>query len=454
MTTHQHSTVGHCTTVGPPRWLVLATGALAALSFGMAIAETSWWMHYLIDDGEYVSLAGLTFITIAGVWLFTRRQLAVSLPLALPWLLFPVITQGDQLIDNLSINWMRLITHVLLAALFAAPVAVVVWAAVLGAGWLGRAHRAWRTLPGLRAITEGRCLEGAATLTAALLALEILVAMQALGKLMIATLVLLIVGTLAVGSRAPADGGAPRRLITERMALGLLLASALTALGLFVGFKHRPGAYQGSPSYFMDPSRAHEGFRLDRVPVGTRPPALPADPEAVRAVLLGYVDALEQLVAAYYILDRNYTFDFHNHLFLRNTPVLPNYRAVATTGVERAAATFRSVDERAGAARAGLAPDDPLGALLDDVRAYLSFNFGRAPTLASMSAGFVQTQAGLQHAAHLYEGEGKVVTARFGDVLAKHRSTLAAPVLAPVVGEFADRGRVIAERYANRIVGF
>ena len=46
-----------------------------------------------------------------------------------PWLLYPVITQGDQIIDNLSITWMRIIVHVLLAAIFAMPVAVIVYAA-------------------------------------------------------------------------------------------------------------------------------------------------------------------------------------------------------------------------------------------------------------------------------------------------------------------------------------
>ena len=82
--------------------LLLAAGCLA-----MAVAETSLWMHYLIDAGESISLAGVAFMLVAGIYLYRRGRLLVSLPLAIPWLLFPVITQGDQIIDNLSIDWMR-----------------------------------------------------------------------------------------------------------------------------------------------------------------------------------------------------------------------------------------------------------------------------------------------------------------------------------------------------------
>ena len=70
-----------------------------------------------------------------------------------PWLLFPVITQGDQLIDNLSINWMRVVVHVLLGLIFGIPVFVVVAgvrAVVTSDRVRARAQRArWlRLLPG------------------------------------------------------------------------------------------------------------------------------------------------------------------------------------------------------------------------------------------------------------------------------------------------------------------
>ena len=67
-------------------------------------------------------VAGLAFITVAGLYLYKQQRLLGSLPLVVPWLLYPVITQGDQLIDNLTINQMRLVCQVLLALLFGAPV--------------------------------------------------------------------------------------------------------------------------------------------------------------------------------------------------------------------------------------------------------------------------------------------------------------------------------------------
>jgi len=113
----------------PPAWLIVTTAALTVACLMMAVAETTLWTHYLIDQGEYLSLAGLVFILAAGIHVYRRGRLLVSLPLVLPWLLYPVITQGDQLIDNLSINEMRVVCQVLLALLFGAPVAVVVLAA-------------------------------------------------------------------------------------------------------------------------------------------------------------------------------------------------------------------------------------------------------------------------------------------------------------------------------------
>jgi hypothetical protein len=144
----------------PPAWLMIATGILALTILVLAVAETNLRAHYLIDQGEFISVLGLIFILGAGFVLFARRQLFVSLPLVFPWLLYPVVTQGDQIIDNLSINPMRVVVHVLLAAIFLTPVAVI----VLGAKRVlepkeGRERRvpAWTALfPGLRAIADGR----------------------------------------------------------------------------------------------------------------------------------------------------------------------------------------------------------------------------------------------------------------------------------------------------------
>ena len=184
----------------PPAWLMVATGVLALTILVLAVAETNLRAHYLIDQGEFISVLGLMFITGAGVVLFARRQLFVSLPLVFPWLLYPVVTQGDQIIDNLSINPMRVVVHVLLAAIFVTPVAVIVLAArrVLEPR-AGRERRvpAWTVLfPGLRAIADGRPRQGTMLLASALMVMQMWLADQYLGTLMIVTLMLMIVPAL------------------------------------------------------------------------------------------------------------------------------------------------------------------------------------------------------------------------------------------------------------------
>jgi hypothetical protein len=441
----------------PPVWLFVATAVLTLMCLVMAVAETNLWMHYLIDGGEYISLLGLVFIAVAGVVLYRQRRVLVSLPLVLPWLLFPVITQGDQIIDNLSINPMRAVCHVLLAAIFGTPVAVFVLAAryaVTPANTNPRA--AWLSLmPGLRPLAEGRMREGTTLLSVALLALEMWVAVRFLGVLMVVTLIVMILAMLWYGS-VSADPAAQqrRRHRTERFALGVVLAGVVISFGLYLGYKNRPGAYQGSPSYYMDPSQKGAGFPLDRIKVPSGPPKAPSAPARVREAFTAYGHTLERLLAGYHILDRNYTYDFHNELFLRHTPLVPNYRAVALQQIAEASQRRAAADLQAAAARATLSDDDPLAAALDDVRAYVAFNFERAALLERMSAEFERTKAGLQHAAHLYEGEGKVLGVQLSDLLKKHQAVFDSPAVAPVTGEFVSIGHAIYEAYASRIVGF
>ena len=71
-----------------------------------------------------------------------------------------------------------------------------------------------------------------------------------------------------------------------------------------------------------------------------------------------------------------------------------------------------------------------------------------------MTAEFVRTEAGLQHATHLYEGEGKVLGVRLAEILDKHAAVLSAPATAPVVTEFEAISRAVHDAYASRIVGF
>ncbi|HEY6509166.1 MAG TPA: hypothetical protein VIY56_14190, partial [Vicinamibacterales bacterium] len=180
----------------------------------------------------------------------------------------------------------------------------------------------------------------------------------------------------------------------------------------------------------------------------------PADAEGVRRALVTYGQAFERLLEGYYILDRNYNYDFHNRLFLRSTPLLPSYREAGRARVHEAESLRASADQTVAAVRPSLDPGDPLGALLDDVRGYAAFSFDRAPVLERMSQGFDRTQAGLQHSTHMYEGEGKVLGVRLAEVLAKHQRVLTAPVIADLTDEFQATSRAVHDLYANRIVGF
>ena len=64
------------------------------------------------------------------------------------------------------------------------------------------------------------------------------------------------------------------------------------------------------------------------------------------------------------------------------------------------------------------------------------------------------TEAGLQHATHIYEGEGKVLGVRLAEILDEASRRAVAPVAAPVVGDFLTISRSVHDAYANRIVGF
>jgi hypothetical protein len=412
----------------PPLWLMLATAAMAIVLLAMSVTETSFKGQYLIDQGEYLSLVGLVFIAIAGLYLHRQGRLAASLPLVFPWLLYPVITQGDQIIDNLSITWMRIIVHVLLAAIFAMPVAIVVYAA----RWFwGLSRGATRNL------------------TVALVVAEVWLAYQFLGWLMIATLIVMIAIVVIAGSRAAPDGAAGGR--KNSAALAFLIAGVAASAGLYLGFKNRPGAYQGSPSYYMDPTQ-QSGFQASTTAVPTGIVELPANPDDVQLALSAYANALQRVLDGYYLLDRNYNYHFHNELFMRNTPLVPDYRAQGLKLIDVARPQRAAGD--AAFDRVQLPDNNPLKALLTDVRAYVAFTFERAATLERMSGDFETTKAGLQHATHIYEGEGKYLGVQLADLLRKHQATLEDPEVAPIVSDFVAKSRVIHDKYSNRIVGF
>jgi hypothetical protein len=311
-------------------------------------------------------------------------------------------------------------------------------------------------VPGLRQIAGGRCREGSAILAATLLVLEIWVADQYLGTLMIVTLVAMIVLVLMYGSLpepAAADHVKGRRR-SERFALGVLLVGVFVSGATYLGYRNSPGVYQGSPSFFMDPAQKHRNYQVNRLPVPAGSVQTPAEPELVRAALVANARALERLLAGYHLLNRNYTYDFHNELFLRDTPLVPGYREAGLELVAEAEALRVLADERTARARATLAEEDPLTGLFDDLRGYLAFNFDRAPVLEQMSAEFERTKAGLQHAAHLYEGESKYLGTGLSGILTKYQRVLDNPAVTPVTGEFTAISRGIYQAYADHIVGF
>jgi len=355
---------------------------------------------------------------------------------------------------------MRVVCQALLALLFGAPVAVVVIAARYalatdGPRTLPRVH--WtRFLPGFRAIAEGRVRRGSGLLAAALLVVEIWVAWHYLGTLMIVTLILMAACALVYARSA---GDARRRIGPTRgegFALAVLVAGAAVSLGLYVGFKNRPGAYQGSPASYMDPSQKDAEYPLQRiaVPDGAVEIPLARAGEMVRGALVGYARSLQELVDGYYIADRNYNYSFHNALFLRNTPVLPDFRRVALSKIAHAAGLAATADAEEAAIEPPLPETDPLRGFIDDVKAYVAFNFRRAVILEQKTAEFERTEAGLQHATHIYEGEGKLVGVRLLDIIAKHRAVTAEPALSPITGEFMTISRAVHDKYSKRIVGF
>ena len=86
---------------------------------------------------------------------------------------------------------------------------------------------------------------------------------------------------------------------------------------------------------------------------------------------------------------------------------------------------------------------------------YVAYNFERAATLERMSAEFETTKAGLQHATHIYEGEGKYLGVQLAALLDKHGAVLQQPAAAcrwSATSCINEPG--IEAKYANRIVGF
>ena len=266
----------------------------------------------------------------------------------------------------------------------------------------------------------------------------------------------MIVGTLAWASQPEAEvrDVVREHARAERFALGVLIAGVVISAGTFLGYRNAPGAYQGSPSFFMDPSQRDKNYPMDRVAVPQGDPSTPASPESLGEALARTGKAFDQLASSYNILARNYTWDFHNELFVRHDALLPDYRGVGLAGVREASATWAEVKPKLAELRAGLKDGDPLAAFLDDLAGYAEFNVRRAPTLEHMSLSFQRTRAGLQHAAHLYEGEAKYLGDGLAGIVLKHQRAVDAPAVAGATREFASTVRAVHDAYSNRIIGY
>jgi hypothetical protein len=412
-----------------PAWFIVATALFTIVILGMAVAETSIWTHYLIDQGEFLCLGGLAFALVAGLHLYRTGKLSASLPLFVPWLLYPIVTQGDQIIDNLTINGMRLFAHAVLLVLFLAPVAI--------------------TAVAVRRFASAR---SGRVFIPIVLALEIWIAHQYLGAIMVALLVASLLAYAAWVLRGTRFPERESRRVTGKAALGLLVTGIVLSLALYLGYKHRPGAYQGSPHHFHDPTRPDDGYVVHHVPPAGEE-AIPLSSEAAseaRSTLLAYGRALEELLAAYYVLDRNYNYAFHNALFLRHSPVSPGFRARSLQAIGAA----RYDAAKARESRPSLPCSHPAATFVEEVERFTEFNFRRASMLERMSAEFEKTEAGLQHATHLYEGEGKVMGIWLASILDEHRAFLARVDSAEIASPFLEIAARIQARYADRVVGF
>src|SRR5205823_5686238 len=122
----------------------------------------------------------------------------------------------------------------------------------------------------------------------------------------------------------------------ERFALIVTIVGVAVSLGGYVGYKNNSRAYQGSPSFYMDPNDRRSAYPLDRIALPSGAVSAPASADLVRGALTAYGQTLDRMLAGYHILDRNYTHHFHNELFLRDWPLVPNYRAAGLKLVDEA----------------------------------------------------------------------------------------------------------------------
>ena len=374
-----------------------------------------------------------------------------------------MITQGDQLIDNMAINQMRVVVHLILAVIFVAPVAVLVLSLrhILTPGPNDSVRpRFWTVaFPGLRSLEQGRDREGVLLMTMTFLLIELWVAHMFLGSLMVGTLALMGVGVLFYGSFTlgfPGVGGSRfAGVVGEKAALVVLVAGVALSFSSYVFYKNRPTT-QVVGSLAHEHSTEGTGYALDQNLAAVARPNQPSAEAAghVREVFDDYSRALNGLFDAYYLLDRNYNYRFHNELFLRNTPIMYEFRSRALAQIAEMKELGWATTAKLEGIDSLLPADRGLAAFLHEIHHFVEHNFERAEELEVMSAEFEKTKAGLQHATHLYEGEAKIFGIGLMEVLGKHRGVMESEELAQLATSFVVASNEIFDAYANRIVGF
>ena len=289
------------------------------------------------------------------------------------------------------------------------------------AGWAVRfCGPPWRPRPGWRGarapqIADGRRREGSAILAATLLVLEMWVAEQYLGTLMIVTLIVMIVLVL--------DGTARCRHLLRRTTWKNVAtrnaspwayrwwACSCPAPPISCTATRRGPTRAAPASSWIRrrgqelPDKSHPGPGWLRATSGGPADSCAPPWRRTRARSIGFLPAI-------HLLNRNYTYDFHNELFLRTHRWCPTIVRLGSSWSRRPRRFASRADEHTRARARRWPPATRWRGCSMIFRAYLAFNFDRAPVLEQMSAGFERTEAGLQHAAHLYEGESKVARHR------------------------------------------
>src|SRR5262249_51516381 len=146
---------------------------------------------------------------------------------------------------------------------------------------------------------------------------------------------------------------------------------------------------QGSPSFYYDPAQKAARYNLEEIPAPSSQSPLPNATALaeIHPILDRYAEGLKMIFHGYYILDRNYNYSFHNALFLRSTPILPDFRAKGLEEIRKGRENALQADEELQRIRSTVA-SGPVAAFLDEIHHYVDYTLGRAQLLEEKTAEF------------------------------------------------------------------